>query len=97
MAYKFERTENGVTIITPELYHSGMPKIWAEVAARGPDDNEIAVRYGEDGTLLATATVYRGISFAERVATFMLKGCLSRLGHRRRLTANKRAREGVAI
>lgn len=35
------------------------------------------------------AVCYRGRSFAERVARFAIRGCYSRLGKKRRATANK--------
>lgn len=85
--------EAETTYIVAHPYCEELPKLWAEISTRGPGNNDIAIRYGEDEALLATATVLRGKSFAERVAKFMLKGCLSRLGHHRRLAANKRARK----
>jgi hypothetical protein len=35
------------------------------------------------------AVCYRGRLFAERIARFVIRGCFSRLGKRRRMTANK--------
>ena len=91
MGYKVERVEAGVTTITPELYHGGMPEIMAFV--RPPCNGSCIVTVSVDGLTIIAAEIKRGKSFAERVAKFMLKGCLSRLGLHRRMTANRRARK----
>ena len=85
--------EAETTYIVAHPYCEELPKLGAEITTRGPGNNDIAIRYGEDEALLATATVLRGKSFAERVAKFMFKGCLSGLGRHRRLTANRAARK----
>ena len=43
---------------------------------------------------LANMTIYRGKEFAVRMVRAALKGAMSRLGKHRRLTANRRKREG---
>ena len=91
MGYEFRR-ESEATYIIAHPACEELPKIWAEVRKNGPDNNEITVLYGEDEAMLATAIVYRGAAFAERVAKYMLKGALSRLGHHRRLAANRQKR-----
>ncbi len=44
-------------------------------------------------TTIFDAVCFRGRSFAEKVAREAIRGCFSRLGKRRRLTANKQKRE----
>lgn len=48
------------------------------------------------GEVLAYMAIYRGKNFAVRMVKQALKGAMSRLGKRRRLTANRRAREAAA-
>ena len=48
------------------------------------------------GEVLAYMAIYRGKNFAVRMVKQALKGAMSRLGKRRRLTANRKAREAAA-
>jgi len=91
MGYEFRR-ESKATFIIAHPACEELPKIWAKVRKNGPNNSEITVWYGEDEALLATAIVCRGAAFAERVARYMLKGALSRLGRHRRLSANRQKR-----
>lgn len=92
MAYKFERT-GSETKITPTHTEPELPKVECCVRQDGPGRCFVAVFI--DGEITVTATVFRGKSFADRVAKYMVKGVLSRIGHHRRLTANRAARKAA--
>lgn len=90
MSYKFETIEE-LTIITPtHTAESGLPKVECHVA---PCCHYYVCTVYIDGKIVITADVQRGKAFAVRVAKYMVKGVLSRLGHHRRLTANRAARK----
>lgn len=90
MAYKFERT-GSETKITPTHTESGLPKV--ECCVNQVEADQCFVAVAIDGEITVTATVFRGKSFADRVAKYMVKGVLSRIGKHRRLTANRAARK----
>lgn len=97
MGYKVEKAGNGVTTITAAPYVE-LPKLVAFVRAGAAGYHVISVQLG--GEYVLHAEVARGKAFAIRVATFMLKGFLSRLGKHRRAAQNraaKRAKEEEAI
>ena len=90
MAYKFERT-GSETKITPTHTGSELPKV--ECRVKQEEAGRCIVAVAIDGEITVTATVFCGKSFADRVAKYMVKGVLSRIGHHRRLTANHAARK----
>ena len=88
---------DGSTIIRAQGYDPQLPTLKAMVY---PDSDHcrIYIYIGDD--LAAITTIWRGKAFAIRVAKFMLKGCLSKMGKHRRATKNraaKRAKEEEAI
>ena len=91
MPYKFETIE-GSTTITPTHTESGLPKVECHVL---PCGGYCICTVYIDGEFTVTATVFRGKSFADRVAKYMVKGVLSRLGKHRRLTANRAAKKAA--
>lgn len=91
MPYKFETIE-GATIITPTHTESGLPKVECYVV---PCCDYYVCTVYINGHIAITADVQRGKAFADRVAKYMVKGVLSRLGHHRRLTANRAAKKAA--
>ena len=92
MPYKFERT-GSETKITPTHTGPELPEVECIVNQLDADRCIVAVAIA--GEITVTATVYRGKSFADRVAKYMVKGVLSRIGHHRRLTANRAAKKAA--
>ena len=90
MAYKFERT-GSETKITPTCVDQDLPTVECCVNQEEAGRCFVAVAIG--GEITVTATVFRGRAFADRVAKYMVKGVLSRIGKHRRLTANRAARK----
>lgn len=98
MGYIIERAGNGVTTIEPYFKEYALPPVKAFV--RPPYNGSCIVTISEDGLTVCAAEIKRGKAFAIRVAKFMLKGCLSRMGKHRRAAKNraaKRAKEEEAI
>lgn len=92
MSYKFETIED-LTIITPtHTAESGLPTVECHVVPCR--DYYVCIVYVDDNIVI-TADVQRGKAFAVRVAKYMVKGVLSRLGHHRRLTANRAAKKAA--
>lgn len=91
MAYKFERT-GSETKITPTHTESGLPKVECSVV---PCCDYYVCTVYINGDIAITADVQRGKSFADRVAKYMVKGVLSRIGKHRRLTKNRQARKAA--
>ena len=91
MSYKFETIE-GSTIITPTHTGSGLPKVECHVVPCG--EYYVCTVYIDDNIVI-TADVQRGKAFADRVAKYMVKGVLFRIGRHRRLTGNRAARKAA--
>lgn len=89
MGYKVEKAGNGVTTITAASYME-LPKLVAFVRAGAAGSHVISVQLGDE--YVAHAEVARGAAFANRLAKYMLKGVLSRIGKHRRGTVNKQKR-----
>ena len=71
-----------------------LPRLTAYVSSCGDNtQQECKIYIGND--VLAELTVYRSRSFAVRMVRQALKGAMSRLGKRRRLTANRQSREAA--
>ena len=86
--YQIEHCD-GSTILKAQGYDPELPTLVTGVVPDG-DHCTIYIYIGDD--LAAVTTIWRGKAFAIRVARFMLRGCLSRLGKHRRLTANRAKR-----
>lgn len=96
-SYQIEHIGDGSTTIRAQGYEPELPTLVAWVKPDG-DFCKIYIAIGDD--LTAITTIRRGKAFAIRVAKFMLKGCLSRMGKHRRASKNraaKRAKEEEAI
>lgn len=81
------------TIIRAQGYDPQLPTLEASVY-RDDDHCNISIFIGNDQAVMAT--IWRGRAFAIRVAKFMLKGCLSRMGKHRRATKNRAAKRAKA-
>lgn len=75
---------------------SGQPALEAIIQKWGAQHCMISVAEEGGSRLIAQCEVNRGIAFADVVANKILRGCMSRLGHHRRLTANRALRSGQA-
>lgn len=96
MKYQIEHISDR-TIIKVQGCDPQLPSLRASVTPNG-DYYNIYITVGS--VLAAVTTIQRGKAFAIRVAKFMLKGFLSRLGKHSRATKNraaKRAKEEEAI
>lgn len=95
--YQIEHIGDGTTIIRVQGCDPQLPTLVARVK-RICDRCDIYIDIGDEQ--VAITNIWRGKAFAVRVAKFMLKGFLSRLGKHRRATQNraaKRAKEEEAI
>lgn len=71
----------------------GLPRLTAAIYDEGDEQqkqHKVDIRIGD--TRLVQMTIFRGRAFAIRVTRAALKGAMSRLGKKRRLTANRAAR-----
>lgn len=91
--YEFKKESEDLTIVVARADDKEIPVLWATIVRRDSSFYNITIRLGEDGLLLATASVFRGGAFASEVTRKMLSGCLSRLGKHRRQTANRAAKK----
>ena len=74
-----------------------LPRLTAHVLTDSSADREkqlFEIYIGDD--ILADGVVYRGKHFACKMIRGALKGAMSRLGKKRRLTANRAARKAAA-
>ena len=77
------------TMIHAFAPNSGLPEIMARLEPGLKPAWNIRIWECNNHTAIFDAVCFRGRSFAERIASFAIRGCFSRLGKRRRLTANK--------
>lgn len=90
--YQVEHCD-GSTIIRAQGYDPQLPTLVAMVNPGG-DHCDIYIIINNE--LAAKTTIWRGKAFAIRVAKFMLKGCLSKMGKHRRATKNRAAKHAKA-
>lgn len=90
--YQIEHCD-GTTFIRAQGHDPQMPTLEAIVMPYG---NQYIIYIAVGGELTATTNIWRGKAFATRVAKFMLKGFLSRLGRHRRATQNRAAKRAKA-
>lgn len=99
ITFEYSRTEEMTTIIATANDHD-LPKIftrlkcsafgvWAIEVSLIPTYDKYSYGYIFHGCC------FRGRSFAERIARFVIRGCFSRLGKHRRMTANKQKKGGA--
>ena len=91
--YQIEHTGDGSTTIRAQGYEPELPTL---VAMVNPGGDHCDIYIIIDHNLVAKTTIWRGKAFAIRVAKFMLKGCLSRMGKHRRATKNRAAKRAKA-
>lgn len=89
-------TKQSDTLTTVVYESKELPKLWATIVRRDSSFYNITIRLGEDGLLLATASVFRRNAFAGRITRQMIKACMSCLGKHRRHTQNRTARKAAA-
>ena len=93
MKYEIEHVNDYLTIIRVQGCD---PELLPLVARVKPDGGCCDIYIVSGGKLLGVATIWRGKAFAIRVAKFMLKGCLNRMGKHRRATKNRAAKRAKA-
>ena len=98
ITFEYSRTEEVTTIIATANDHD-LPKVFTRLKCSAFDVWAIEVsleptcskyNYG----YVFHGCCFRGRSFAERIARVVIRGCFSRLGKRRRMTANKQKKGG---
>lgn len=90
--YEFIK-EGEITRIVANARDPELPQLVAAVES-DPGEPIYRIRIRVNDEPLAYTALYRDShAFACRVAKFMLKGCLSRIGKHRRLTKNRQARK----
>ena len=89
-------TKQSDTLTTVVYESKELPKLWATIVRRDSSFYNITIRLGEDGLLLATASVFRSNAFAGRITRQMIKACMSCLGKHCRLTQNRAVRKAAA-
>ena len=92
MKYEFEHWHE-VTNIKVQGCDPKLPTLTATVT---PDGDYCHICIYINTGLYAITTIRRGKAFATRVAKFMLKGFLSRLGKHRRAAKNRAAKRAKA-
>ena len=85
--------EADATIIHAVAPDSELPKIMASLTPRTESTWAIHIWECKNHTTIFAGVCSRGRSFADRIARNGIKACFSKLGKKRRATANKQKRE----
>lgn len=95
ITFEYDRTEHITTIIATAT-DSELPLIAAtlEMVIKSKVWRVLIDDF-TNACPICDAVCFRGRSFAERLAREMIRGCFSRLGKHRRMTANKAKRDEV--
>ena len=95
IVFAYDRTPEMTTILA-KAPDSELPKIAAFLSmVKESEIWRIRIADFTNHQSICDAVCFRGRSFAERIASFAIRGCFSRLGKRRRLTANKQKKAEV--
>ena len=99
ITFEYNRTEEMTTIIATANYHE-LPRVFTRVkcSAFGVWGIEVSLNPTYDQyscDYLFRGFCYRGRGFAEKLAREAIRGCFSRFGKRRRMTANKQKKAEV--
>ena len=78
-----------VTIVKGVVPDSELPKIIATLEPGIGSSWKVRISDITRDSVIFDGVCHRGKTFAERIARFVIRGCYSRLGKRRRMTANK--------
>lgn len=96
ITFEYSRAEDNTTIIATANDHE-LPRVFTRVKLAEFNIWAIEVSLVAPGNYgyLFHGYCFRGRSFAEKLAREIIRGCFSRLGKHRRMTANKAKREEV--
>ena len=93
--FTYVRSER-MTTIAASAFDSELPQLAAIIdMVEESKIWRVRITNFKNGCPILDAVCYRGRSFAERIARFAIRGCFSRLGKRRRMTANKQKKAAV--
>lgn len=85
--------EEDATIIRAIAPDSELPKIMASLTPKTESTWTINIWECKNHTTIFAGVCSRGRSFADRIARNAIRACFSKLGKKRRATANKQKRE----
>jgi hypothetical protein len=95
ITFSYEKSVENQTSIVAHTDDKELPIILAILVRKNDTAWWIGVTDITHGIPIFDAVCYRGRSFAERIARFAIRGCFSRLGKRRRMTANRQKKAEV--
>ena len=89
VTFSYDKSEENQTTIVAHADDKELPIILAILVRKNDTTWWIGVTDITNGKPILDAVCYRGRSFAEKMAREAIRGCYSRIGKRRRMTANK--------
>ena len=93
--FSYVRSER-MTTIAASAFDSELPQLAAIIdMVEKSKIWHVRITNFKNGCPILDAVCYRGRSFAEKVAREAIRGCYSRLGKRRRMTANRQKKAEV--
>ena len=95
ITFSYDKSIENQTTIVAHADDKELPIILAILVRKNDTAWWIGVTDITHGKPIFDAVCYRGRSFAERVARQAIRGCYSRFGKRRRMTANKQKKAEV--
>ena len=95
ITFSYDKSIENQTTIVAHADDKELPIILAILVRKNDTAWWIGVTDITHGKPILDACCYRGRSFAEKVAREAIRGCFSRLGKRRRMTANKQKKAEV--
>jgi hypothetical protein len=93
ITFSYDKSIENQTSIVAHTDDKELPIVLAILVRKKDTAWWIGVTDITHGIPIFDAVCYRGRSFAERIARFAIRGCFSRLGKRRRMSANKQKME----
>lgn len=95
ITFSYDKSVENQTTIVAHADDKELPIILAILVWKNNTAWWIGVTDITNGKPILDAVCYRGRSFAERVARFAIKACFSKLGKKRRATANRQKKAEV--
>ena len=95
ITFSYYKSEENQTTIFAHAGDKELPIILANLERKNETTWWIGVSDITHGKPILDAVCYRGRSFAEKLAREVIRGCFSRLGKHRRMTANKQKKAEV--
>lgn len=95
ITFSYEKSVENQTTIVAHTDDKELPIILAILVRKNDTAWWIGVTDITHGIPIFDAVCYRGRGFAEKIAREAIRGCFSRFGKRRRMTANKQKKAEV--